>query len=183
MKMKCFQVFLISAVFFLLPVAITFGGDFSNAEPRVIVPRKPLQEMNSKAQLSPRRTKTDLQYQKIESTKRELKALLVESPTGKLTGGDKREMQQHNKWLKSIIDRLSELGLAYQVVMKKYDNRTKTGDSPSDEKDYMAEMHELELEFIALENALQEESRNFQTLSNAMKASHDSAMSAIRNMR
>lgn len=39
------------------------------------------------------------------------------------------------------------------------------------------------MEFLALQNAVQMESRKYQTLSNASKARHDVAMAAIRNMR
>ena len=37
--------------------------------------------------------------------------------------------------------------------------------------------------FLALQNAVQNESRRFQTLSNASKTRHDAAMAAIQNVR
>jgi len=48
-------------------------------------------------------------------------------------------------------------------------------------------MHDLQTtytrQFLALQQAMQSESRKFQTLSNASKARHDAAMNAIRNMK
>ena len=42
---------------------------------------------------------------------------------------------------------------------------------------------ETQLENIELQNALQQESRGFQTLSNVLKARHDAAMNSIRNLK
>lgn len=47
----------------------------------------------------------------------------------------------------------------------------------------VAEMAKQNAQFMALQNAVQMESRKFQTLSNVAKARHDIAMSAIRNTR
>lgn len=42
---------------------------------------------------------------------------------------------------------------------------------------------EAHMQFLALQNQMQQESRQYQTISNALKARHDAAMSAIRNMK
>jgi hypothetical protein len=47
----------------------------------------------------------------------------------------------------------------------------------------MKDMMKMNMEFMALQNATQNESRKFQTLSNASRARHDVAMNAIRNMK
>lgn len=41
----------------------------------------------------------------------------------------------------------------------------------------------MNLEFLALQNSMQMESRQYNAVSNVMKVRHDSAMAAIRNMR
>jgi hypothetical protein len=41
----------------------------------------------------------------------------------------------------------------------------------------------MNVQFLALQEATQQESRRFQTLSNASKARHDVALNAIRNMK
>ncbi len=46
-----------------------------------------------------------------------------------------------------------------------------------------AQMSQLEGQFLALQNSMQQESRKYQTLSNALKARHDTAMNSIRNMK
>jgi hypothetical protein len=47
----------------------------------------------------------------------------------------------------------------------------------------VAEMAAMNMQFLALQNAVQMESRKFQTLSNASKARHDIAMRSISNTR
>lgn len=47
----------------------------------------------------------------------------------------------------------------------------------------LADMKTLNKQFLALQNAVQIESRKFQTLSNASRARHDIMMSSIRNIR
>lgn len=41
----------------------------------------------------------------------------------------------------------------------------------------------MNMQFMALQNSMQMESRQFQAVSNALKVRHDSAMSAVRNMK
>lgn len=47
----------------------------------------------------------------------------------------------------------------------------------------VAEMAAMNMQFLALQNAVQMESRKFQTLSNASRARHDIAMKSINNTR
>ena len=47
----------------------------------------------------------------------------------------------------------------------------------------VSEMAAMNMQFMALQNAVQMESRKFQTLSNASKARHDIAMASIRNTK
>jgi hypothetical protein len=41
----------------------------------------------------------------------------------------------------------------------------------------------MNMQFMQLQNSMQMESRQFQAVSNALKVRHDSAMSAVRNMK
>jgi predicted transcriptional regulator len=45
------------------------------------------------------------------------------------------------------------------------------------------EMLDMNEQFLALQNQMQMESRQYNTVSNALKVRHDAAMSAIRNMK
>jgi hypothetical protein len=47
----------------------------------------------------------------------------------------------------------------------------------------LSEMAAMNMQFLALQQAIQSESRTFQTLSNASKARHDIAMASIKNTR
>jgi hypothetical protein len=47
----------------------------------------------------------------------------------------------------------------------------------------VADMGKMNTEFMTLQRATQQESRKYQTISNAAKARHDVAMSAVRNMK
>ncbi len=47
----------------------------------------------------------------------------------------------------------------------------------------VSEMAAMNMQFLALQNAIQMESRKFQTLSNASRARHDIAMKSINNTR
>lgn len=58
------------------------------------------------------------------------------------------------------------------------------GDTPGlSGGDMMQKMAAMNMQFLALQEATQMESRKFQTLSNASKARHDIALNAIRNMK
>ena len=49
--------------------------------------------------------------------------------------------------------------------------------------DLMQMNMKMNMQFIGLQNSMQMESRQFQAVSNALKVRHDSAMSAVRNMK
>jgi hypothetical protein len=58
------------------------------------------------------------------------------------------------------------------------------GDTPGlSGGDMVAEMAAMNMEYLALQEATQMESRKFQTLSNASKARHDIALNAIRSLK
>ncbi|MGD2153672.1 MAG: hypothetical protein PVG79_10425 [Gemmatimonadales bacterium] len=47
----------------------------------------------------------------------------------------------------------------------------------------LQEMQDMHPQFLALQNQMQMEARQYNTVSNALKVRHDAAMSAIRNMK
>jgi hypothetical protein len=49
--------------------------------------------------------------------------------------------------------------------------------------DMVQQNMKMNMQFMALQNSMQMESRQFQAVSNALKVRHDSAMSAVRNMK
>ena len=105
------------------------------------------------------------------------KQLALEPPRG-LTAAELSEWKEHGAWLSSLRERyanfLAENGGAF-------------GDTPGlagkAGADMMKKMAQMNMQFLALQEATQMESRKFQTLSNASKARHEIAMNAIRNIK
>ncbi len=94
--------------------------------------------------------------------------LIRRKPPADLTPRQLAEWKEQTKWLKSVRDRYQKMDSAY---------------APANQRSRTIDTAKLNTEFLALQNAVQMESRKFQTLSNASKARHDIAMSAIRNTR
>lgn len=94
------------------------------------------------------------------------------APAG-ITPAIAREYQMHTEWLASVRERL-------RAHLTDRDAALSTPTAPSDAPRRMATMN---MQFLALQDAVLSESRRFQTLSNASKARHDVAMNAIRNMK
>jgi hypothetical protein len=86
-------------------------------------------------------------------------------PAG-LTRAETATWDEQTAWLRSVSDRYRPLGASYG-------NASLAASSVA----------ELDLQFLTLQQAVQSESRKFQTLSNASKARHDVAMNAIRNLK
>jgi hypothetical protein len=80
------------------------------------------------------------------------------------------EWENSAAWLTSVRDRYAAHALELQ-------NAVAAGG------DMVAKMAQMNMQFLALQNATQNESRKFRTLSNSSKARHENAMSAIRNVR
>ena len=82
---------------------------------------------------------------------------------------------EHTTWLTSVRDRYANLETSMRGAF---------GDTPGlNGGDMVQKMAQMNMQFLALQEATQMESRKFQTLSNASKARHDVALNAIRNMK
>jgi hypothetical protein len=103
--------------------------------------------------------------------------IAIPTPRG-LTVAQLAEWKEHGTWLASLRERyanfLAENGGAFG------DSAGVTGTAGEDLTKKMAQMN---MQFLALQEATQTESRKFQALSNASKARHEAAMSAIRNIK
>ena len=126
-----------------------------------------------KDQLEANQARDDLSV--IQTRQKKLKAaitkfdeLIRRQPPAELTPQQLAEWNEQTRWLKSVRDRYQQMNAAYSPAR---------GSSP------MREMAKLNAQFLALQNAVQMESRKYQTISNASKARHDVAMAAIRNTR
>ena len=146
----------------------------------------------------------DPQAAKINDAVQSLDRLARRPPPPTLRRADTITWQEYNNWLASIISRLEgiEAGMgrgAPAPGSRPIPGRPGPGNlrppagpgargagglsmggksaaSP-------AEMARMNMQVMALQNAIQMESRKFQTISNVMRARHDIAMAAIRNTR
>jgi hypothetical protein len=84
---------------------------------------------------------------------------------------EKKAEHEWQKWFFSVRSDLQEYARACKAFLK------------LNGEDMMSKMAAMNMQFSALQEATQMESRKFQTLSNASKARHDIAMNAIRNMK
>ncbi len=96
----------------------------------------------------------------------------------KLTPEQLVEWKEHGAWLASVRERyanfLAQNGGAFGGT---------PGLMGTAGADMAKQMAQMNMQFLALQEATQTESRRFQTLSNASKARHDIALNAIRNMK
>jgi hypothetical protein len=103
----------------------------------------------------------------IDGVTQELDRLIVQAGPRKMTLDEQAAWRAQSDWLKSVRSRLAN-----------YRGKLTRQDTAMVEK-----MAAMNMQFLALRQASEKESRKFQTLSNASKARHDIAMNAIRNLR
>lgn len=155
------------------------------------------------AALNHKINKLKLRNQKIAAAMQTLKRLIRQPMPRGLSPKQQQEWLQQTKWLKLIQQRFSKYHQKANHVIKQSKGlsvagsfipgapavssaigkgQKKTPANPSG-KNVQSQMNQMNAEFQALQNAAQMESRQFQSISNALKARHDIAMSSIRNTR
>ncbi|HEX8693528.1 MAG TPA: hypothetical protein VF746_13990 [Longimicrobium sp.] len=88
---------------------------------------------------------------------------------------------RHMRWLADVRRRLGEHAAALAALVEPPAGRAP--DTAPDPRETARRVAELSREFLALQEAIQQESRRFQTLSDASRARHENAMIAVRNAR
>ncbi len=112
-------------------------------------------------------------------------ALLKDSPkmlsAAKNYGNSKEQLDFFNKSLNGLKARAAKCeknnACAVSELLKL------KGQIQETEKSITEKMAQMNMQFLALQEAIQMESRKFQTLSNLSKARHDTARNAISNMK
>jgi hypothetical protein len=99
-------------------------------------------------------------------------------PPPELSAADRQNWDEQTEWLKSVRKRLQETGERLGLVPPA---RERGSGMATGRRTYEPIVIRRELE--ALQTTIQQESRKFQTLSNAQKARHDMAMNAVRNLK
>ena len=83
--------------------------------------------------------------------------------------------KQETAWIQSVRDRY----LAHANALEgKFASATAAGS-----ESMVSDMAQMNMQFLALQNAVQNESRKFQTLSNASRTRHDTVKNSITNVR
>jgi uncharacterized DUF497 family protein len=88
-----------------------------------------------------------------------------------------------NTLTKEQLDEYRKQTQWFIKLRKKYDDHKTALNTMKQGVTLEAHMAQMNMQFLALQEATQMESRKFQTLSNASKARHDIALNAIRNMK
>lgn len=105
-------------------------------------------------------------------------ATAIDQPAPKgLSAADQRSYAAQTVWLKSVQDRLKPLAAASDVTVPR---DVATGQSSG--KRQHGEV-KITKEWRALQNTFEQESHQFDALQGALKARHDIAMNAIRNLK
>jgi hypothetical protein len=93
-----------------------------------------------------------------------------------LSPAEQRRYVAQTEWLESVRNRIEVMGIRTGVMQP----RDQVSGRATGRRATQAEVQQ---EIEALTKAIETESRRFTTLSNVMKARHDVAMNAIRNMK
>ena len=113
----------------------------------------------------------------LRSTSKTLRELSrAPAPKG-LNSKQQKELTKYNKWLEASSGALNELAKLGDALLTK-------GTELIQATQEMQEMNQsFNLQYLGLQRKMQQENRQFTMLSNIMKVRHDSARSAINNIR
>lgn len=117
-----------------------------------------------------------------------LDRLIAEPPPEELTEEEFATWDEQTVWLRSVRDRYAEVVEDFDVEPESESVTTRSGTASAvttqqTSQAVVADMAQKSQRFLALQNAVQQESRKYQTLSAAAKARHDVAMKSINNIR
>lgn len=93
-----------------------------------------------------------------------------------------------------LVSLYAQLGDDFKKIVSAAERLRRTSQEPTPATAYQddliraidnmqEQLSQLEAQFLALQNSMQQQSRQYQTISNALKARHDTAMNSIRNMK
>lgn len=138
------------------------------------------------AELQQAVTRGEGQLKRIDNCVKELQQLAKMPMPAGLTRAQQANWNQQTQLFLVQVSRLK--GFGAQQAPKVGASRSLLGGgigglSGGSADSAITQMAQMNLQFLALQNAVQMESRKFQTLSNAAKARHDVAMASIRNTR
>ena len=113
----------------------------------------------------------------LQNTSRTLKDLSKEPVPKGLPGNQQKEGENFNKWLEQASTKLKSLADKWEGEIKK----PKSKGTETKQNDDMNKA--FTLQYLELSDAMREEARKFEMVSNIMKKKHDTAKNAINNIR
>jgi hypothetical protein len=118
---------------------------------------------------------------KLQQTSETLRDLAAQPLPSKLADKEKQDAEKHTKWLKGSSQKLNELAERWNSSLTKIN---KNQGQISKQKQLLEEMNQsFSMQYLALQENMQNESRRFSLISNIMKTKHDTAKNAINNLR
>jgi hypothetical protein len=90
-----------------------------------------------------------------------------------LTHSEQLELEEYDKWLGNVCDRLDEIASKGEELLKLMEMT----------KEIVTLSQEFNLEYLQLQNKVSHENRQFTMVSNIMKNKHDTARNSINNIR
>ena len=111
---------------------------------------------------------------KILRETREVLHKLSKQPISKgLSRSEQSELKRYNKWLSSACKELDKLVKMGEHLMKQIEPTTKS----------VKMQQSFNLQYLKIQQSMQEQNQQFTLVSNIMKVKHDTAKSAINNVR
>jgi hypothetical protein len=138
----------------------------------------------------------DAQLKKTAAAMTALEKLSKMPPPTGLTLKQRAKWVEHTKWLQAQIARLKKFrdkhASAVNTLKSAISGSSSKGTSSGSSGQagggltgagMIQQNMQMNMEFLALQNQMQMESRQFNAVSNALKVRHDAAMAAVRNMK
>jgi len=116
----------------------------------------------------------------LQQTARTLRELAAQPLPAQLSDKEKREAERYTKWLKDSSQKLDELASRWHSSLTEME---KNQGPTSKQKQLMEMSQSFNLQYLGLQQAMQDENRRFTLVSNIMKNKHDTAKNAINNIR
>ena len=109
----------------------------------------------------------------LQETKQVLHRLSKQPISKGLSRSEQSELKRYNKWLSSACKELDKLVKMGEHLMKQIEPTTKS----------VKMQQSFNLQYLKIQQSMQEQNRQFTLVSNIMKVKHDTAQSAINNVR
>jgi hypothetical protein len=204
---------IMTAAFTVLAAATAASQDVSAENPgRLRVQTNPTAERQAvRADVSNPAAQAQARRRELDRAIAALDDLIGRRAPDRLTPAERTAWDDQTAWLTSVQQRYRALSESYAAAEKNIASAgssaaapfvpggsvvtsavsgTVGGEAPkragadtSSGEPMTERMSQLNVQFLALQNAVQMESRKYQTISNVSKARHDVAMSSIRNMK